>query len=123
MQLTLKANCNNFKISGAIAYNKAKSAVTISEIDYCGEEDNNIYKNISCTLYENNKNGSVKLYDCEPKENIKLDNYLKDITFSLDDYKSSCDNQNDSLELEITATNENDELVTYKIPLISENCD
>lgn len=123
---TLSSNCSNFSISGSIAYNKNKSSIYISHITYCGKKDLNIYKNISCTLYEVADKNKKKIDSYIEKNNQgkTLDDILKNITFKVDDYQKTCKayTQN-SLELEIDATNKKGEITTYKIPLkLDENC-
>ena len=63
---------------------------------------------------------------CDTKENesMTLDEYLQDISFHVDNYSRVCkDYSNDTLFLEINATNENDITTTYKIPLsLNNNC-
>ena len=121
---TISSNCRNFNISGSIAYNNAKSSIYISSIDYCGIEDDNIYQNISCTLYEDNNTVKAKIDTCKSKENISLENYLKDLTFNVDNYQKTCKNyQENSLEIEINATDELGNIKTYNIPLkLEDNC-
>ena len=40
---TLSASCKDFTISGSISYNKDKSSIYISNVKYCGGDDNNTY--------------------------------------------------------------------------------
>ena len=47
---TLSSKCTNFNIYGIIAYNSNKLSMYISEINYCGEEDDNKYKEISSSF-------------------------------------------------------------------------
>ena len=121
---TISANCNDFNISGSLAYNNSKSSIYISHIDYCGEKDDNIYQNISCTLYEDNNLIKAKIDTCKSKENITLEKFLNDVTFNVDNYQKTCHNyQNNSLQIEINATDENGNIKTYNIPLkLEENC-
>lgn len=58
---TLSSSCSNFKISGSIAYNNNKSHLHLSNIDYCGNDDNNDYVKIECTLYEKKQNINKEL--------------------------------------------------------------
>lgn len=53
---TLSTACQNFNITGTIAYNSNKSAIYITNIQYCGGNDITEYKTIECTLYEKNDN-------------------------------------------------------------------
>lgn len=123
---TLSSNCNNFKITGSIAYNQKKSSIYISHITYCGKKDENSYKQISCSLYEVNRKEKVKIDDCnyKSKKETTLEEFLKNIEFKVDDYSKSCKYYSkNSLELEIDAVRENKEVTTYKIPLnLEKNC-
>jgi len=121
---TLSSSCNNFKITGSIAYNQKKSSIYISHITYCGKKDENNYKQISCSLYEVNGKEKVKINDCnyENKKETTLEQFLKNIQFKIDDYSKTCKSYSkNSLELEIDAIGENGEVTTYKIPLNLEN--
>lgn len=123
---TVTSNCSNFEISGSIAYNKNKSYLYISNIDYCGGTDNNLYKRIECTLYE--EHGMVKekigSYIYDEDENIKLNDFLKNVNFNIDNFARECKNiENSSITLEITASDVNDKATIYKIPLsMNKSC-
>lgn len=123
---TVTSNCSNFEISGSIAYNKNKSYLYISNIDYCGGTDNNLYKKIECTLYE--EHGMIKekigSYIYDKDENIKLNDFLKDVNFNIDNFAKECKNiENSSITLEITASDTNDKTTIYKIPLsMNKSC-
>ena len=121
---TISANCSNFNISGSIAYNSSKSSIYISHIDYCGGKDDEIYQNISCALYEENDLVKAKIDTCKSKENITLEQFLKDLTFKIDNYQKTCKNyQENSLDIEINATDEYGNIKTYNIPLkLEDNC-
>ena len=121
---TLSSKCSSFKIQGSIAYNSSKSSIYISNIDYCGEEDNNKYSEIKCVLYEKNdkKDKVISSYEYEDTP-ITLGEYLKKIDIKIDDYKSSCKKYTkDSLYLKITAKGESG-IKKYHIPLsLNDNC-
>ena len=118
---TLSTTCENFNISGSIAYNENKSSIYISNINYCGGNDEEIYKNIECSLYETHDNVSVKISSYSNKNNIKLEDYLKDLTITVDNYNKMCKNyEQENLYLEINATDKNNKITTYKIPLSPE---
>ena len=57
-------------------------------------------------------------------EKITLNNYLNTVEFNIDDYESTCKNYTDnSLSIELKATNENGDIITYEIPLrLNDNC-
>lgn len=122
---TLSTECQEFNVSGSLAYDKYKSSIYISNINYCGGNDDIIYKEIECNLYEKNGNSNTKISSCKSEsDNIKLEDYLKNVQLNIDNYTKSCNNYNkDSLYLEINATDKNNKITTYKIPLsINENC-
>ena len=122
---TITTTCKEFKVSGSLAYNKEKSSIYISNINYCGGEDNNIYKKIECNLYEEEGNTIKKVSSCkENGENIKLEDYLKEIEINIDNYLQQCKSYtHNSLYLEINATLANEKVITYKIPLkLNDNC-
>ena len=123
---TISTTCNDFNISGNIAYNNNKSAIYISNIEYCGGDNNIEYKKIECTLYETTGNieSKIKTYNSDKNENIKLETFLKQITLVVNNYEKVCKEYNDnSLYLLINATDKSDKTTTYKVPLkIEENC-
>ena len=123
---TVTSNCSNFEISGSIAYNKNKSYLYISNIDYCGEKDNNLYIKLDCILYEIKDNIKKEIgsssYDKGAK--IKLNDFLKDVNFNIDNFSRECKNIEDgNIELEINATMEDSNIITYKVPLsLNKSC-
>ena len=122
---TISTTCKEFKVSGSIAYDKEKSSIYISHVDYCGGNDETTYKNIECNLYESNDDLNKKISSCKPSDNnTTLEEYLKDVEISIDNYSQTCKQYNNkSLYLEINATDKNDKTVVYKIPLeLNDNC-
>ena len=108
------------------AYNNNKSAIYISNIEYCGGDNNIEYKKIECTLYETSGNieRKIKTYNSDKNQNIKLETFLKQITLVVNNYEKVCKEYSDnSLYLLINATDKSDKTTTYKVPLkIEENC-
>lgn len=123
---TLSTHCSNFKISGNVAYSQNKSSIYITNIKYCGGSDDEEYKLIECILYEANNNIEKRIssYKYEEKENIKLEDFLQQVTFSIDDYSRVCkEYSKDSLYLLINATNKDNKVISYKIPLeLNDKC-
>lgn len=121
---TISSDCNNFTITGSVAYNDIKSAIYIANINYCGGADNNLYKSIECLLYEKNgtlenKISQVVIKEENPK---KLEDLLKDVTFNIDNYIHKCKEfQNHELYVLINATDSKDQKVTYSVPLTMNN--
>ncbi len=122
---TLNSSCKDFNLYGSMAYSHNKSSIYISNITYCGDKDDTLYKKITCTLFETVDNIDVKInsFDYE-KEPISLEDYLKKVTFKIDNYESVCKNYKDnSLYIEVEATRTDSSIEVYKIPLILEdNC-
>ena len=121
---TIKSTCSDFNVFGSIAYDSKKSSIYIANIDYCGSDDSNVYQELTCSLYEKNDNTITEISKCDVKNNITLEEYLKNIKFNIDDYEKKCKTYgDDSLYLEINAYNENNHAKTYKIPLsVDKNC-
>ncbi len=117
---TLSSKCTNFNIYGIIAYNSNKLSMYISEINYCGEEDDNKYKEIKCSLYEKNDNETKLIDECNKRyeEGKTIDTILNEINFNVEDYNKICKSYSeDNIFLEISATNINNEIKTFNIPL------
>ncbi len=123
---TLSANCPNFTISGSIAYNSQKSAIYISNIEYCGGDEQEKYQNIECILYEKNGNTekTISTYKYQGKENITLEDFLKQVSFTIDNYETTCKVYKDNtIFLRVNAQNSHHKTITYEIPLkLDESC-
>ena len=121
---TLSSSCNNFTIKGTLAYNNNQSFIYISNIDYCGGDDKIKYKKIECILYEKEKDNVTKLIkkNTSKESNITIEEYY--FTFKINNYDRLCKTYSkNSLYLTIKATNNNDKVTTYDIPLtINDDC-
>lgn len=120
---TLSANCPNFKVSGNISYSDKKSAIYISNVTYCGGDDIVEYQKIECKLFEKKDNVSIEISSYAYDGKTKLEDFLKNVNFVIDNYKGICKNYDkDSLFLSIKATS-NDKVVEYEIPLsLNDDC-
>ena len=120
----ISTSCDNFNITGSLAYNKDKTSLYISSIEFCGNNDNEVYKSINCTLYENYNDIEKEISSCDIDNDITLEEYLKEVEISVDDYAMSCNNlSNSNLYLEINALLEDNKNVTYNIPItLHDNC-
>lgn len=122
---TLTTTCDNFNISGNIAYNAKKSAIYIANIEYC-QEDKTEYKKIECTLYEKEDNieKRISTYSYQDDKTIHLSSFLKKVTFVVDNYENDCKiYEKNKLYLMIYATDKEDHISTYQIPLtLEEHC-
>lgn len=120
----ISTTCSNFKVSGSAAYNKSKTSLYISNIEFCGKEDNTVYKKIECDFYEKYEDKIIKISSCMTKGNISLQDYLKTTQISVNNYNSVCKKVSSSkLYLEINATDKSGDVTTYKVPLkLKDNC-
>lgn len=122
---TMTSTCEEFTITGSAAYNKDKTSIYISDVDYCGKENNTIYKSIDCTLYEEYQDTKTKIGTCgTTHEETSLDNFLDTIELNVNNYVASCKMfTSSSLSLEIIATTNDNKNITYQIPItLEENC-
>lgn len=124
---TISSNCDNFTISGSLSYNQNKTAIYINNVNYCGGNDNTLYSNIECILYESNNNVETQISKSSYHENtpLKLETFLQSVSFAVDDYSRSCHNlSSDNLYLQINATDSSNKITTYKIPLsLADTCE
>lgn len=122
---TLSSTCDNFNISGNIAYNEKKSSIYIANIQYCGGTDTKEYRKIECTLYETNNNLEMKIdsFQYDENEPITLEEFLKNVTFTVDQYAKICKEYSEnSMFLSISAEDSKGEVTIYKVPLSFQSC-
>lgn|SRR5574344_389749 len=120
---TISSTCSAFNITGSAAYNNNKTSIYISNIDYCGGDDNTIYTTIDCNLYNNKNNTNTLITSCNiDKQNVTLADYLKNVIINVDN--NTCPTLTESnLYLDINATNHDNKTINYKIPLeLNDNC-
>jgi len=121
---TLSSDCKDFSISGSISYNDNKSSIYITNIKYCGDDNNKEYEKIECILYESNEEIDKKISSYIYNETkITLTDFLNKVTLSIDDYKNNCKKySDDTLFLSINAFN-GKEITSFKIPLsLDDSC-
>lgn len=119
----IKSTCELYDINGVVAYNKDKTSIYISNVNYCGKKDTTTYKKITCNLYEKLDDKTIKIKSCPTKKDTTLEEYLKDVKLNVDNYKRMCTKFNTkSLYLEIE-TDEGKGINTHKIPLkLNDKC-
>ena len=120
--LKLKTDCKDFTLNGVLTNNGQKSAIHISNIIYCGNEiDETIYDEIECNLYEVHSKEKKLISVYNEKSEKKLQEYLKDISFDVNNYTRICQKfDDDTILLEINAIKGNKK-VTYNISVIIDN--
>ena len=121
---TLSSTCSEFKVNGTMAYDKNKSSINISSINYCGGDDTVLYDTISCELFEEEGKEKTLISKCNKEgSKVKLEDYLKDVEVKVDNYEQKCKSYaHNKLYLEIKAVKDN-KTVTYKVNLnLNNNC-
>ena len=115
----LETDSDKFDVSGVLAFSSDKSSIYISSINYNAKDDDK-YKVLECDLYDVNGDSKTKISSCKSDTDDleSLNQLLNEINFKVDDYASSCKIfKKNQLVLEINATNQDDKIITYKIPL------
>lgn len=121
---TISSGCSAFKISGSIAYNNYRTALHITNIDYCDGEDDEKYTKIECSLYliDDSKKTETILNSVE-RYSITLEDFLEDVSFDIDSKYNDCKSFKDSnLELKINAYDKDSKITNYNIPLTFNTC-
>ena len=122
---TITTSCERFNISGSLAYNTKKATIYISNIEYCGGDNREMYSSISCTLYEEDielfKKIDSYVYEGNP---ITLEKFLKDVKFKVDDYDSICKDRNiHALYIDIIAKDDKERAKRYRVDLeVEDSC-
>ena len=120
---TLNGETKDIKVTGSITYDESKSSIYLN-IDY-NADDNQKYSYIKCTLYEKHQDILNVISEKEylEKTPVSLKEYLKMISFVIDNYSPSCKYYKDSnLYLEISAKIDEEKSVTYKVHIKFNNC-
>ena len=121
---TLSSTCSEFKVTGTMAYDKNKSSINISSIDYCGGDDNLVYDTISCELFEEENKNKKLISKCNVEGNKeKLEDFLKKVEIKVDNYEQQCKSYtHNKIYLEIKAGKDNKTTI-YKVDLnLNNNC-
>lgn len=119
----ITTNDSGYNITGSLAYDsKGKIYIYITDIESKSNDDTK-YKDLKVSLYENYNGTNTKIKDCDQEgHNTTIKEHLKNVTFNIDDYKSSCsDLTKSNFYLEVSATNEEDKTIYYKINLELED--
>lgn len=120
---TLNGETKDIKVTGSITYDESKSSIYLN-VDY-NADDTQKYSYIKCILYEKHQDILNVISEKEYLENtpVSLKEYLKMISFVIDNYSPSCKYYKDSnLYLEISAKIDEEKSVTYKVPIKFNNC-
>ena len=121
---TISSKCSDFKITGSAAYNKDKTSIYISNIEFCGKNDDEKCQKLNCILYEKNNDNKTKISSCKEAKNLSLKDYLKEVDIKADNYSTTCKRlTSNNLILEISAINSDNKTITYTIPIkLNDSC-
>ncbi len=113
----LGSSCKDFTINGTVSYDANKTHIYISDINYCGKEDNNVYKKIESILYSIHTDGKeMKMAEGDTLSNITLNNYLNELKFNTSSNTCSI-MKGIKLKLVIKAYTDDNVSTTFEIPL------
>ena len=116
----------DFSVSGSIVKTSDRTSIIINNVNYKGEEDNTVYDEITCTLYEEKNDTKTKITSCDNGENETLLEYLENVKMRMDHKSSSCFMFTSShVFIEISAKDKNNKSIVYNIPIeiSEENCE
>ncbi len=121
---TISSSCKDYEIFGSIAYDKNKSSIYISNINYCGKDKNIKYDRIECILYEVNNEEEIEIDNYKHNGNsITLDEFLKDVRFHIDKYDSICKKYNEnSIYILVKASNDDKEYSKKVYLSLDDSC-
>ena len=121
---TMTSNCSDFKVTGIAAYNKEKTSLSISNVEFCGKEDKEEYKKINCKLYEIDGTLKNEISSCKEGSDKSLKDYLESVNINVNNYSSICKNKTtNKLLIEISAINTDNKTVIYNIPIeLKDDC-
>lgn len=122
----LSAECKDFNLTGIIAYNKNKSSIHISQIEYCGNDPEETYQEVDCNLYEvhDGKETKISTNHHTLEKGMTLEEYLREVSFTIGSYTQVCESfSSGSLYLEIEGKTVDGEHRKYEIPLAFRSCE
>lgn len=121
----LNSTNTDFSISGSIVKTNDRTSIIINNVNYKGEEDNTVYEELTCTLYEEKNDTKTKITSCDNGENETLLEYLENVKMRMDHKSASCSMFTSSnVFIEISAKDKNNKSTVYNIPIeiSEENC-
>ena len=120
---TISSSCKEFNLQGVLSYDKSKTSISISKIEYCGNEGEKKYDKISSVLYENVNNKKVIISTGDEEKDITLKDYLDKLSFNITNYEQQCKTyKSNTISLEIIGINNKKE-EKFVIPLtLEEDC-
>lgn len=113
----INSTCKDFNINGIVSYDSTKTHIYISKVDYCGKEDNNVYKKIESVLYSIHTDGTqMEMAKGDTFKDITLKNYLDELKFNTS--SNTCNVfKGIQLKLVIKAYTDDNVSTTFEIPL------
>lgn len=116
----------DFSVSGSVVKTNDRIALLINNVNYKGENEDTIYDEVSCVMYEEKTKEIKEIAVCDTGNNLSLLDYLEDLKIRMDNQTSSCTMfKTSSIYIEIRAKEKNNKTIVYKIPIdiSDENCD
>ncbi len=112
----------DFKVTGNVVITDERTSLIINEVLYTGSDEDILYDELSCDLYEEKNNKNTMITSCDKGVNSTLEEYLKTLKIRMDHYAKNCTMFTETkMFIEIKAINDN-KTITYKIPIeINEN--
>lgn len=121
----ISTTCEDFTLEGFAAYSHHDTLIYITDVDYCGKENTDIYKEITCNLYEDYNDTSTLVSSCE-EEGVEstLEEFLEKVEINVTNYSAACKKfVSSQLSLHITALQQDGKKILYEIPIAFEdNC-
>lgn len=117
---TITSNCEHFTILGNMAYNRSRSHLYISRIEYCGGTEPTEFIRIDARLYQSNGNVNTMLDSItkSSEEGLKLEEFLQDVNFHIEDFNTACPTFHESeIFLQIFATDKEERVTSYTVPI------
>ncbi len=119
----ITSSCEDFSLTGTIAYNESKASIKIENVSYCGNDFNKVYDYIECTLYETNNNSINKIDTVSTNQKTTLNDFLNMVKFNINSYDKICkEYKNGNLYIEVNLIDKSDTKITHKIPLKLDSC-
>jgi transcriptional regulator with XRE-family HTH domain len=114
----ISSSCEDFIVTGSVAYNSKKGVISITGVDYCGKDFLREYEKIECVLNESS-NGSVQeLGRVESNKKMDLKAFLNTVKFNVNNYIKSCQRYDDSnLFLTINLTTDKHTIISHRVSL------
>ncbi len=122
----ISTDSNDFTVNGCVVFNSNASSIYVSNIEYTGKENEEVYKEITFNLYEKNKDQLILIdeHHIINENNSLFKDLIKEVSFNIVNYEASCKSyESNDLYIEAIAMNEEAKTNTFQIPFtFTEGC-